>query len=64
LTEVYEIPETFTPCRYDGEDKKEFIDKYLKINRSNLDEWLIKLNNEYSTLKHITCKGIDYYCLL
>ena len=46
LKEVRVINDKFSPVRYDGKDKFEFIDKAQMSNKNSVEEWVTGLMNE------------------
>ena len=56
LKEVRVINDKFSPVRYDGNDKFEFIDKAQMSNKNSVEEWITDLMNEGGFKKSIVRK--------
>jgi hypothetical protein len=56
----YVIPDSFTPCRYEGADKYEFIARALNQNKTTVDEWLEFINVSDGILHNGKFKRVDY----
>lgn len=56
LKEVREINERFSPVRYEGKDKLEFIEKAQMKRKNSVEEWVTDLMNEGGFKKSIVRK--------
>lgn len=63
LKEVRVINEKFSPVRYDGKDKIEFIDKAQMSNKNSVEEWVTDLMNEGGFKKSIVRK-VNYMFII
>jgi hypothetical protein len=51
LSVVHEIPQSFSSCRYFGQDKFDFIAKAQMDNKNVVEEWLKEYNIQFSERK-------------